>query len=83
VNPQGFALINDDLWYDNVALGSEDLERLWGKVQTVHDLAKHCFNEHKDESAWVEVVKTVWRAVSVHSEWDLATSRGMLELNSM
>lgn len=71
------------MWYDDLTLSPAELERLCGKVQTVHNQAKDCYNVHKDESAWVEVVKTVWRAATLDSEWDVAATRSMLELNSM
>jgi len=71
------------MWYDETALSSEELERFWGKVQKVYNEAKDCFNEHKDENAWIEVVKTVWRAATMDSEWDTAEASGVLELNSM
>ncbi|KAH8723058.1 hypothetical protein GQ44DRAFT_774340 [Phaeosphaeriaceae sp. PMI808] len=61
-------------------LNSTELEILWRKV---HHQAKDCFNEHKDESVWVEVVKTVWRAVTADSEWNIASAWSMLELNSI
>lgn len=70
------------MWYEENILSPEELERLWGKVQTVYNQAKDCFNEHKDENAWIEVVKMVWRAVSKGLEWDTAETRSMLELNS-
>ncbi|KAF2457338.1 hypothetical protein BDY21DRAFT_39216 [Lineolata rhizophorae] len=39
--------------------------------------------KHKDENAWIEIVKTVWWAVTVNSEWDITKARSMLELNSI
>ncbi|KAH8707022.1 hypothetical protein GQ44DRAFT_493373 [Phaeosphaeriaceae sp. PMI808] len=82
-NPPGYVLIDEDMWYDENTLSPEELQYLWGKARGVYNQAKDCFNEHKDENAWIEVVKTVWRAVTVDLEWDIAKERSMLELNSI
>ena len=56
---------------------TREIERTWGKIHEIYLEAERCHNHHKDENAWVEVVRQVLRMAG------LGSIDGMIEVNSM
>ena len=57
--------------------GIPDLDRYWGAVDRIYVEAERCQNRHKDENAWVAVVRAVLDMMEEYSH------DRMLEVNSM
>lgn len=75
VDPEGFEDIPSH------ALGSCESEsaakELWQTIHNVYTEAERCHNHRKDESAWVEVVRSVLKLAGFgHND-------GQFEINSM
>jgi hypothetical protein len=51
--------------------------QLWQHVYAIYTKAERSHNCHKDESAWIDVVRAVLRAA------DLESQGSILEINSM
>jgi hypothetical protein len=57
--------------------GIQDLDRYWGDVDRIYVEAERCQNRHKDENAWVTVVRAVLDMMEEYSH------DKMLEVNSV
>lgn len=56
---------------------TNDHKDLWKRVHSIYIEAERCQNHHKDENAWVEIVRSVLRAAGLGNPED------MLEINSV
>jgi len=54
-----------------------DAVELWKHIYSVHIEAERCHNHRKDESAWVEVVRSILKLA------DFGQHDGKFEINSM
>jgi hypothetical protein len=74
--PDEFEDIDDAMFADGFR-SANGLEAYWEKVQGLYNEAERCHNSHKDENAWVEVVRCVFRAAGLNA------TGSMLEVNSV
>jgi hypothetical protein len=52
-------------------------EALWEQIHDLYLMAERCHNHHKDENAWVEVVRAMLKIAGIGS------TNAMLEINSV
>lgn len=63
--------------FGDTFIATENLDAYWEKVKGVYTEAERCHNSHKDENAWVEIVRAVFRAAG------LTSPSSALEVNSV
>lgn len=77
IAPDEAIALHDAMFCDDDGYTTEGLESLWGNIQDICYEANACSNLLKDESAWVQVVRSVLKLAGIH-----ALSQD-LELNSV
>lgn len=75
-DPDGFDSIPVTAFNDDTNMSAEAIDKLWETVRSIYTEAERCNNHHKDENAWVEVVRSVWKAA-------LGPFSNILEINSI
>ncbi|MCJ1476734.1 hypothetical protein MMC13_005403 [Lambiella insularis] len=60
-DPDGFDSLPQHVFDDTVVDFSGELEKLWEGIQDIYLEAERCHNLHKDENAWLEVVRAMFR----------------------
>ena len=56
---------------------TEELKHTWVQIHEIYLEAERCHNHHKDENAWVEVVRQVLRMAG------MGRVNAMIEINSV
>ena len=75
-DPDGFDDIPENMFHGSVETLTPDIELLWRQIHSVYIEAERCQNHHKDENAWVDVVRSVLKTAGSGDPND------MLEINS-
>ena len=60
-DPDGFDSIPQHVFDDTIVELTRDLEKLWEGIQDVYLEAERCHNLRKDENAWLEVVRAMFK----------------------
>lgn len=59
--------MHDGLFDGDDIYTTEQLDALWIQIQQVYNEASICHNRHKDENAWVQVVRSMLYMTGLHS----------------
>ncbi|KAK5018655.1 hypothetical protein BJ546DRAFT_1080218 [Cryomyces antarcticus] len=60
-DPDGFDDVPSSAYIHNDLMTPVEVDRLWEQTRLIYRDARRCNNRRKDESAWVDVVRTVLR----------------------
>jgi hypothetical protein len=76
-DPDGFDSTPQHVFDDTIVDSTGELEELWEGIQDVYLEAERCHNLHKDENAWLEVVRAMLKISG------MGTIKDMLEVISV
>jgi hypothetical protein len=77
LDADGFDSLQPHMFDDAATTLTKEIEDLWEKVHNIYLEAERCHNHHKDESAWVELVRNMLKISGIGRVED------MLEINSV
>lgn len=77
IAPDEVVGLNETMFHDDHGYTTKELDILWGRVKEIYHEANSCSNLLKDENAWIQSARSVFRMGDKH-----ALSRD-LELNSV